>query len=536
MDFSERFRIPDYRRRMPKYTACPDCHKLTFAAYVDTEKGLPLPEHLGKCERVDKCGCHNRPFDYFERIGGVKEWERKNDVTDFRPERQDKDKAAKPLKVGKSYGFIPDEIVTRSTHPAHWHTNPLYLWLCDYFGPEIAGTVWGRYRVGTSHTYTPKGGSAWVGSSIFFLIDTKGRTHWGELQQFGRDGHTKRGGRPWEPGGKNKSTLKAAAKATMGCESWYIEHDKETEMHGCLTALFGEHLLAMFPDAKIALVEAPKTALFMACLEPGTIWIATSGRDNFVEKRAEYYAFLKGRTVTLFPDVGKDQKGVSNYQRWAREGAAIGKIVGCTFLVSDILERNTEAGVSDGWDVADLYSSYPPAQILALAKSRWEGPDATPDTPPAQIDPAPDGPAETTPAEAPGLPVDAPDLMSGNTIDLGHGLLLDVVSRGPIESPALTVSPDRPERFAGIAELADAVERIGEVPAEYLPLCLPGYPHKIYNLKAAARSGLVTVKLYNANPFEGYRPDAEAELSTVRRIVAWAEWMGFADQSTRQAA
>ena len=61
-----RFILERYRGRGTRYT-CPQCgRKHTFTRYLDTENtNQYLSDNVGKCNRLDKCGYHYTPKQYF---------------------------------------------------------------------------------------------------------------------------------------------------------------------------------------------------------------------------------------------------------------------------------------------------------------------------------------------------------------------------------------------------------------------------------------------------------------------------------------
>ena len=63
---SYRFILEKYRGISTRYT-CPKCgRKHTFTRYIDTENNNQyLSERVGKCNRLDKCGYHYTPREYF---------------------------------------------------------------------------------------------------------------------------------------------------------------------------------------------------------------------------------------------------------------------------------------------------------------------------------------------------------------------------------------------------------------------------------------------------------------------------------------
>ena len=66
MNSNYRYQLERYRGRGSRYT-CPQCgRKYTFTRYIDTENNNQyISERVGKCNRLDKCGYHYTPKQYF---------------------------------------------------------------------------------------------------------------------------------------------------------------------------------------------------------------------------------------------------------------------------------------------------------------------------------------------------------------------------------------------------------------------------------------------------------------------------------------
>ena len=62
-----RYQLEKYRGRGSRYV-CPQCgRKYTFTRYVDTHNNNEyVNDKVGKCNRLDKCGYHYTPRQYFE--------------------------------------------------------------------------------------------------------------------------------------------------------------------------------------------------------------------------------------------------------------------------------------------------------------------------------------------------------------------------------------------------------------------------------------------------------------------------------------
>ena len=71
---------------------------------------------------------------------------------------------------------------------------------------------------------------------------------------------------------------------------------EEWELTQCL---FGEHLLSLYPDRTVALVESEKTAVICAGFIPEYVWLATGGKTSLGNK----LDVLSGRKVVAYPDV-----------------------------------------------------------------------------------------------------------------------------------------------------------------------------------------------------------------------------------------
>jgi len=122
-----------------------------------------------------------------------------------------------------------------------------------------------------------------------------------------------------------------------------------------VSCLFGEHLLNKYPLNPIALVEAPKTAIYGTLYFgfPETpanfLWLAVYNLSSLTFEKCKA---LQGRDVVLFPDLSKDGKAFDLWSSKAKEFKEL--IPGTRFIVSDLLERNaTDKEREKGLDLAD---------------------------------------------------------------------------------------------------------------------------------------------------------------------------------------
>ena len=62
---------------------------------------------------------------------------------------------------------------------------------------------------------------------------------------------------------------------------------------------FGEHLLPLYPDMPVVLVESPKNAVVGTCEMPRMVWIAAGNKANLTRERLQC---LCNRRVIVIPD------------------------------------------------------------------------------------------------------------------------------------------------------------------------------------------------------------------------------------------
>lgn len=107
--------------------------------------------------------------------------------------------------------------------------------------------------------------------------------------------------------------------------------------------LFGEHLLRMYPDKVVALVESEKSALIASGVYPDYIWLATGGKSQLSIDKLKV---LQGRTVIMFPDV-------DGFEKWKDKVKDV-EAIGCKVVLSDLLEKNaTNEDRANKIDLAD---------------------------------------------------------------------------------------------------------------------------------------------------------------------------------------
>ena len=307
---------------------CPSCQQRekTFSLYIDKETGEHIHPSVGRCNRESNCGNHYTPKQYFQD----------NKISFDTPQP----KAYKPLPTQpkpKPVSYIPVEIFKASLQ-AH-ETNNFVKFLIDLFGVEIASQQVSRYFIATS--------KHWNGATVFWQIDAKGKIRTGKIMLY------------------NPTTGKRVKNLELPVY-WVHKALKQPEFE-LSQCLFGEHLL-IEKTKPVAIVESEKTAVIASIYLPQFIWLAVGSLNNL---NAEKCSVLKGRTVTLFPDL----KG---FEKWNSKATELSHIV--NFTVSDLLERKaTEAERKQGLDLADYLIKFSCKEFEISLN------DATPPPQPVQI-------------------------------------------------------------------------------------------------------------------------------------------------------
>ena len=104
--------------------------------------------------------------------------------------------------------------------------------------------------------------------------------------------------------------------------------------------LFGEHLLARYPDNYVALVESPKNAIFGTLAFPQLLWLATGNKGML---KREALLPLRGRDVIVIPDCDA-------VEEWTRIVEGLPDLA--NFTVSDFCRRQAPEG-QPKYDIAD---------------------------------------------------------------------------------------------------------------------------------------------------------------------------------------
>lgn len=202
-----------------------------------------------------------------------------------------------------------------------YHQNNFANWMIEVCGEPFAQQVFEMYYLGTSRK--------WGGAAVFWQIDVNGKVRGGKIMAF-----DKRGKRI-----KNPRSKITRVHSQMGLKNYNLKQ-----------CFFGEHLLAIHPSKQVCIVESEKTAMLCAVYMPQFLWIATGGKNGCNFNLKQYNHVLKGRDVTLYPDVGEEEL-------WSQKSTVI---PGSSIRTSNYLAAIArKAGNMEGQDLADYLPKHP---------------------------------------------------------------------------------------------------------------------------------------------------------------------------------
>lgn len=300
---------------------CPSCKtKLSFTLYLNGETHEPINSKVGKCNRESKCGYHYTPKQYFidnpsslthPLAGG---WVGSACLVS-RP---------KPIEPPHPIGTIPFRFVEK---PASYKSN-FVRFLCEFLTNEQISNIGENYAIGATNTK----------EVIFWQIDINGKVRTGKIMQY----NPLTGKRLKHESGAIDWVHNKLKKSKELSEDFYLQQ-----------CFFGEHLLKIYPDKQVAIVESEKSALIASAVFPDLIWLAAGNMNGLSIEKCQA---LKGRVVILYPDLGA-------FEKWNLKASEIQEKIKCKIMISTLLED--EATASDrinGLDIADF--------IIAELKSK----------------------------------------------------------------------------------------------------------------------------------------------------------------------
>ncbi|GAB4471366.1 MAG: DUF6371 domain-containing protein [Thermoflexibacter sp.] len=343
-NFSNQYRYSLEKGSKKHY--CPECGKKRFVRYIDTQTGDYLPEQYGRCDRESKCSYHLNPYldGYAKMI-----WEQEQKVTGVTKVTVPKQKffrtKPKPQPTPEPEPvFFDFETFKKTLQPERYEKNTfiqnLFYRVQFPFEVDEVTKVIQLYRLGTvANGYR-------AGAITFPFIDIKGNVRAVQVKQFDENNHTT--GTDF----LHSIIEKHYTRNNKPLPEWleaYIKQDKR------ITCLFGEHLLSKYRSNPVALVEAPKTAVYgtlyfgLPETPESLIWLAVYNKSSFSFDKLKV---LQGRFVYVFPDLSKDGSTFKEWETKAKEYES--RLHGTRFIFSDLLEQLApEQDKSEGYDLAD---------------------------------------------------------------------------------------------------------------------------------------------------------------------------------------
>ncbi len=297
-----RYILEPYRKGRETRHNCPSCgKKKQFVRYIDTETGQYLANDVGRCNRIDKCGYHKSPKDYFNTNGAK---------TDYRHT------TAKPIPKPKPISYIDEEYFLSTLKTPL--DNNLIQFLLSIFDIELVDELLELYYIGTSNHWSG-------GTTVFWQLDADEKIRTGKLIKY------------------DPSTGKRLKKPFIHTN--WIHSILKLENYNLKQCFFGAHLVNK-PENKgktIGIVESEKTAIISAGYFPNMIWLASGSAEGINEYKLRA---LKGRKVILYPDTSTDSK---MFKKWEQKAIEFG------LEISTFLEDNTTAEEkAEGLDIADF--------------------------------------------------------------------------------------------------------------------------------------------------------------------------------------
>lgn len=333
----------EYRYKLEKKGKkfiCRKCDKLSFIRYIDLVTGQYLPIQYGRCNHESKCSCHLNPYtDGYVRMIQADEQR----VNTEKQKWQLTTLQTMPPKV-KELEFIPWKILQHTMQSDRYESNLFVqnlLHKVDYpFSTLDIDKIISLYFLGT----ISKGYRA--GAIAFPFIDIQQNIRAIQIKQFDRSNNT------LSTDFLHSIIEKELVKQNKPLPMWLAKYKSNEKVISCL---FGEHLLAKYPTNPIALVEAPKSAIYATLYfgfpeKPNNlIWLAVYNKSSFSFEKLN---ILKGRDIYTFPDLSKNGQ---TFKEWEQKASNYeSRMLGTRFVFSDLLEKYApELDRYNGLDIAD---------------------------------------------------------------------------------------------------------------------------------------------------------------------------------------
>lgn len=321
---------------------CPFCRaKKHWQRYIDIETGEVLPENHGRCDNSDKCGKWITPKDtgYSKTI-----WEQEKSCNS---ELSDKHKNNPKKEIRTEPTYFDNATFQYTLANDRYEKNVFVQNLIHKIQFPLDGyevkKITQIYKLGT----ITKGYRC--GAITFPFIDFKGNVRAVQVKQFDEQNHTIKNGTDY----LHSIIIKHYNRNDIQLPKWLEAYSKQQKFISCL---FGEHLLGKYRNNPVALVEAPKTAIYGALYfglpesDESLIWLAVYSKSSLTFDKIKV---LEGRKVIVFPDLSKNG---DTYKEWQEKAKQYEKQLKNTrFIFSDLLEKYaSDEERNNGLDIADF--------------------------------------------------------------------------------------------------------------------------------------------------------------------------------------
>lgn len=286
---------------------CPECgQKQSFTLYLDSNTNNPIHRTVGKCNRESKCGYHYTPKQYFMDNPSTR-----TDVACHVSKQ-----TPQPITPTQPSGTIPFSFIEKS---ASYRSN-FVRFLCEILTDKQIEYVVEHYALGATKNK----------EIIFWQIDITGKVRTGKIMQYNPE---------------TGKRIKHESSAIDWVHSKLKKSGTLPEDYNLQQCFFGEHLLTIYPEATVCIVESEKSALISAAIFPNFVWLASGGIQGLAVDKCKV---LKDRTVILYPDLNV-------FEKWNEKASLIKNECSCEITVSTLLEEiATPEAKANGLDVADF--------------------------------------------------------------------------------------------------------------------------------------------------------------------------------------
>jgi hypothetical protein len=337
----------DYRFTLlkgSKKNFCPSCQKKTFVNYFDNYTKEVLPFEYGRCDREDKCSYHLSPYK-----NGYSSSFFDNSKSNLINHSIKNFNFLSNRKIDKSPHYFDLETYKKALNPERLEENTFFKNLIklqnqsSFFFEELL-KVFDKYKIGT----VTRGN--WKGAVTFPYIDLFGNIRTVQVKKFDESNNTTALSK------LDKVIISELKKEQRQTPEWLKKHVEFGDEFGYFTCLFGEHLLGLFPENPIALVEAPKTAIYCSLYfglpkkKDDFIFLAVYNKSSLTFDKIKV---LEERKVFVFPDLSTNG---DTFKKWQKKSQQFEKQLKNTqFIFSDLLEKYASDEERDnGLDIADF--------------------------------------------------------------------------------------------------------------------------------------------------------------------------------------